>query len=202
MKKLLIVLAVVLSIDALAQDRAIGVRLGDPTGLTIKKYTSNHALEFSIGRTLSVRRSRFYDDNFYDWYGHQNLPYSQFEYRGYRASVPIGMQLHYLFRNPISNMFGENTSGLEWYFGFGGQARMQAYNYDYRYKVQGDPHWYYATGGRTVNFDLGLDGVIGLEYRFPEVPLDVFLDATLFMEIVDEPFYFWGQAAVGARYRF
>ena len=50
--------------------------------------------------------------------------------------------------------------------------------------------------------DRGVDGVLGLEYTFSEAPLAVFLDATLFMEVFDNPFVFWPQVGLGIRYNF
>ena len=79
---------------------------------------------------------------------------------------------------------------------------MQTYTFDYRYKLFGSPEWYYAEGDRVTDIDIGADGVIGLEYTFNKIPLSLFVDATLFMEIVDQPFRFWFQGGIGARYNF
>src|SRR5690606_3855269 len=128
--------------------------------------------------------------------------YSDFQYRGYSASTPIGVQVHYLFRKSINTVADEQISGLEWYYGFGGQFRYQTYTYDYRYKLSGDPNWYYEAGERVTDVDIGVDGVIGLEYTVEDAPVSVFLDATLFMEVLDDPFLFRMQAGVGARYNF
>lgn len=186
----------------LAQENwGVGVRLGDPSGISVKKYTENNALEISVGRTHWSGR-RWYDNRFDDWYKDQKFGYSEFQYRGYSASTPIGIQVHYLYRKSINTVADEQINGLEWYYGFGGQFRYQTYTYDYRYKLSGDPNWYYETGERVTDFDIGVDGVIGLEYTFEDAPVSVFLDATLFMEVVDDPFLFWMQAGVGARYNF
>jgi uncharacterized protein YgiM (DUF1202 family) len=177
----------------------IGIRLGDPSGLTVKRFLGNKALEFSIGRTYVFTDRDYYDKHFEDWYYDLNYNYAEFQYYGYEASSPIGMQFHYLIRKS----FGQGTSeGLEWYFGFGGQIRFQNYRYDYRYKPAGSNEWFYATGDDVTDFDFGADGVIGLEYRFNNSPISMFLDATLFMEIVDDPFIFWLQGGIGVRYNF
>lgn len=191
------------SFGSLAQNNwGVGLRAGDPSGITVKKYTGNNALEFSIGRSHWWSRGSWYNRRFDDWYRDQNYNYQEFKYVGYKASAPLGMQLHYLFHRDITNIGDESISGLDWYFGFGGQFRMQQIAYDYRYKVQGDPNWYYVRGERFTDIDLGADGVIGLEYTFDQVPISVFLDVTLFMEIVDDPFIFWGQSGLGGRYNF
>ncbi|MBK6832505.1 MAG: hypothetical protein IPG92_18020 [Flavobacteriales bacterium] len=58
----------------------------------------------------------------------------------------------------------------------------------------------YASAGNGTGS--GADGVIGLEYTFSKVPISLFLDGTLFMEIFDDPFLFRPQAGTGARFRF
>ena len=60
---------------------------------------------------------------------------------------------------------------------------------------------------QCTSFELSGDvvvggGVIGLEYTFSKVPISLFLDGTLFMEIFDDPFLFRPQAGTGARFRF
>ncbi|MHB1279508.1 MAG: hypothetical protein ACYC1Q_14060 [Bacteroidia bacterium] len=186
-----------------AQDTwGVGVRLGDPSGISIKKYTGKNALELSIGRTYVWGYRNWYNDRFHDWYIDQHYPYKDFQYIGYRSSGPLGVQLHYLFNNPIKNVGKEDLSGLQWYYGIGAQFRFQTYDFDYRYKLDGDPDWHYAKGERVTNIDLGVDGVLGLEYRFKTAPFSVFADVTLFMEVIDDPFLFWSQGGLGVRYNF
>ncbi len=188
----------ILSIPSVySQDWGVGLRLGDPTGITVKKYMGGNALELSVGRTHWFYGHGYYDRRFNKWYESNKFGYKDFNYIGYRASVPLGLQVHYLFQKGIAS-----AEGLDWYVGFGGQFRFQTYTYDYRYKVEGDPDWYYSTGGRVTDFDLGVDGVIGLEYNFSEVPISLFIDATLFVELIDDPFLFWFQSGLGIRYRF
>jgi hypothetical protein len=201
MKKLLCLVAILAAFASSAQV-GVGIRLGDPSGVTIKKYFSDNALEFSIGRTHFFDRSDWYGNHFNKWYEKQHFGYNSYEYVGYRGTVPLGMQLHYLFHRSITSVANESTSGLDWYYGLGGQLRFQNYYYDYRYKVAGDPNWHYARDERVTDIDLGADLVIGLEYRFPSVPISVFGDLTLFMEIVDDPFLFWFQGGLGVRYNF
>lgn len=184
-----------------AQDTwGLGVRLGDPSGITVKKYMSKNALELSFGRTYVWGHRNWYNDRFNYWYGNQKFGYKEFQYIGYRSSAPLGLQLHYLFNNPVKNV--KNAEGLHWYYGIGAQFRFQSYDFDYRYKLDGDPDWYYARGERVTDIDLGVDGVLGLEYRFKTVPFSLFADITLFMEVLDDPFVFWTQGGAGVRYNF
>ncbi len=160
------------------------------------------ALEFSVGRTYMFSDKDYSDKQFNDWYDSQKFNYTDFQYINYKSSAPIAFQFHYLIQKRINKVADENISGLEWYFGFGGQMRFQNYTYDYRYKLNGSADWFYTTGAKVTDLDIGADGVIGLEYTFKDVPISLFVDATLFMEIVDNPFLFWLQGGIGGRYRF
>jgi hypothetical protein len=59
-----------------------------------------------------------------------------------------------------------NAERLKWYFGFGGHIGF--WNGDYTNKYWGDPGTNYTV--------VGLDGIIGLEYSFSEVPINISLD--------------------------
>lgn len=202
MKKVILFALVLISVSANAQNWGVGVRLGDPSGLTIKKYFGSRALELNIGRTHWYYGRGWYDNRFDGWYDDNKFDYDGYEYLGYRANAGIALQLHYLWRKPIGKVAGEGVSGLEWYVGVGGQVRNQIYYYNYRYKPKGSTTWVYVDQQRVNNFDLGVDGVIGLEYRFKEIPLAVFLDVNLFMEVIDDPFIFAFQSGAGVRYNF
>ena len=59
-----------------------------------------------------------------------------------------------------------NTERLKWYFGFGGHIGF--WNGDYTDKYWGEPGTTYTV--------VGIDGVLGLEYSFYEVPISLGLD--------------------------
>lgn len=185
------------------QSWGIGLRLGDPSGITIKRDLIGKAWELNIGRTRYWNRYKddWYDRRFYEWYEDKGFKYKDLNYQGYRAAVPLAIQLHYLIQRPLDNQTKSGGAGLDWYYGFGGQARLSTYYYDYRYKREGGGDWIYVTEERVPNMDIGVDAVVGLEYKF-KGPIALFMDMTLFMEILDDPFLFWGQGGIGARYRF
>jgi len=193
----MMVLILLLSEKTSAQSWGIGIRLGDPSGITLKRYMGGNALELSIGRTHLFNGPGYYNNQFNSWYNGKVFGYKEFQYLSYRSSTPIGMQVHYLFHKDLGN-----ADGLSWYFGLGGQFRFQSYNYDYRYKLEGSPIWYNATGEKVTNLDIGADGVIGLEYTFENAPISIFGDFNLMIEFFDNPFLFWPQGGLGARYNF
>jgi hypothetical protein len=175
----------------------IGLRLGDPLGISFKKYMGSNALELNIGRSYLFHARGWYGKRFDDWYGKKKFGYNEFQYQGYTANAPLSIQLHYLFQKNI-----KSVENLQWYWGIGGQFRYQKYYFDYRYKVAGDNKWYYAYGERVTNIDLGLDGVLGLEYTFADLPISLFGDMNLFLEVADNPFALWFQAGIGGRFNF
>jgi hypothetical protein len=65
----------------------------------------------------------------------------------------------------IHNQFF-NAERLNWYFGFGGHIGF--WNGDYTYKRWGEE-------GRNYTV-IGIDGILGLEYNFVEVPINIGLD--------------------------
>ncbi len=166
----------------------LGLRFGDPLGITAKKYMGNNrAWEFVLGRPAGWWYGRgYYSDRF-----ERRSKYDDFDYDGYDGDFAISMQVHYLFHQDIPD-----APGLQWYYGFGGQLRFRGY--DYHYRDDNDRRY----SDRVIDVGVGVDGVAGLEYTFQEVPLSVFLDLTLYLEIIDQPFFIIGQLGAGVRYNF
>ncbi|MBU2020435.1 MAG: hypothetical protein KJ941_12375 [Bacteroidetes bacterium] len=68
-----------------------------------------------------------------------------------------------------------SASGLNWYYGAGGHLAANT-GYYYWYDSRRDK--YYKNGG----LGLGLDGVIGIEYKIPKAPIAFSLDLKPFIE--------------------
>lgn len=202
MKKIILLLFVFFAYTTYSQNSGIGFRLGDLSGITFKKYSSAKAFEISVGRSHVFNGDHWYHNHFDYWYKKNKFDYDEIDYIAYyRETVPLGVQLHFLSQKTIEQANSE-VGKLDWYLGFGAQFRFQSYNFDYRYKVAGDPEWHYETDKHVVDYDLGADGVVGLEYTFSNAPVSIFLDFTLFMEVIDNPFIFNGQGGIGVRYNF
>lgn len=77
--------------------------------------------------------------------------------------------------------FGE--PGLNWIYGVGGHVSIYGNDFDGR----GGPAWYnhphHADDG---DLGLGIDGVVGLEYKIPEAPIAFGIDFKPFLEVVTE----------------
>ena len=178
----------------------IGLRLGDPSGVSFKKYFSKNALELSIGRSyMFYGRPRYYDRHFNRWYEdhrHIHPRYKEVRYLGGERGYPVSFQLHYLIQKKLKGL-----DNLNWYWGIGAQLRYHRYYFDYEYKIEG-VHGRFYTSERISNLDVGIDIPVGLEYTLKEAPLSFFGDINLFMEVMDNPFVFWLQGGIGIRYNF
>ncbi|MFN6944715.1 MAG: hypothetical protein ACK4ND_07185 [Cytophagaceae bacterium] len=179
------------------QEWGLGVRFGDPAGISIKRYLGDNALEFNFGRTAfwgGHRRYGYYGSRFYEYDRFRNRGY---EYHGYDRRGAWGAQLRYLIHKDLDQLL----DGLKWYYGPGVQVRHIAHTYHYRYRHPVTRHWIYEQE-RISDLGVGLDGVIGLEYTFKEIPISISLDVNIYMELFNNPFHFLGQSGLGIRYNF
>lgn len=75
-----------------------------------------------------------------------------------------------------------NEPGLRWYYGLGGHLAVYGDDFDER-----GPSWYrhghhFTDGG----LGLGVDGILGLEYKIPNAPIAVSIDLKPYLEIVTD----------------
>jgi uncharacterized protein YraI len=164
----------------------LGLRFGDPAGITFKKYSGNTAWEVNLGS--SYRWGYRYHDRFYRYDRFRDKRY--YDYKGHDAGPTTALQIHWLKHHDLSN-----DGALQFYYGLGPQARFT--NVYYRYKYDGREYY-----ERFTDLDLGIDGVLGLEFTIPNAPLSIFLDANIFVEVFDAPGWIHGQSGLGIRYNF
>ena len=72
-----------------------------------------------------------------------------------------------------------NLEGMNWYYGGGGHVVAGSNRIYYMY-TNGDRYYYRYRSG---NMGLGVDGVLGLEYKIKAIPFAVSLDMKPFMEL-------------------
>jgi hypothetical protein len=130
---------------------------------------------------------------------------------GLRASVSPGISVKHFF---TTNMAGEgiltvrwggfNATGLaEWhlpvfdtegfYFYYGGGAHVGVWD---------SAKDYYSSTTQGTTFFLGVDGIIGLEYDFFDIPLSIGLDWKPGMNVIADFGFFWDDLALSFRYLF
>ena len=168
----------------------IGIRLGDPSGISVKRFLGDKALELNIGQTA------FWGYDYRDEFNRFDN-FSDYDFQGHNLRSAISIQLHY---NTYADLNLEGVEGLKWYWGIGAQARTLSIEYSYRYRNAFD-NWVYEV--ESINdLDVGVDGVLGLDYTFKNAPVSIFVDVNLFAEILDRFFVLRWQSGLGARYNF
>lgn len=177
---------------AWAQEQSLGLRMGDPIGLTYKRYTqTNKAIEFILGTAPPSWRRNYYENSFNEY-----SKYDGFTYRSHKLQNPVYLQARYLlhYHIPVEGMEGK----LEWYWGLGGMLKFGKIEYQYN---EGPPGNNPRTDTRST-VDFGPDGIGGVEYTFEDIPLNVFGEVSLLLEFADRPITIQIFGAVGARFIF
>ena len=175
----------VFALDAYTQDMALGLRIGEPFGLSFKKYLNggSNAFEAVLG-TYGYMGA--YDYGAYD-NGRYNGRYRYHRDYYYRRGG-VALSANYLWHFDLPQL-----KELSWYLAVGGQLRSLNY-------LRKDKNGFYEEQVNGVG--IGPNGSIGIEWIPKELPeLGLFLDAGLYLEIAPAA---WAipQIGVGARYNF
>jgi hypothetical protein len=193
MKKVIVMLSFVLvcgfSYAQKTGSQGIGIRLGDPVGVTYKKYTDkSKAFEFILGTAAPGWRYGYYHNSFI-----AQDDFNGFRYRTHDVLSVISFQGRLQFHHNI------NIQGMEgkwdWYWGVGGALRLAKVRYYY------DDNNGMAVRENYTDVDLGPEGMGGMEYTFENIPLSVFAEVSLMLEIADR-FTVQPLSGAGARFRF
>ncbi len=149
---------------------AVGLKIGEPVGLNIRKYFSygDRAFDINVGTYGLVfwRERKYGGDVIYD-----------------KGSVGVMFQGIYQFHRT----FGKNDK-LHTYYGFGGQINSR--NRPESFGGRGDSFRVISVGP-AVN--------AGVEIAIPENDMAVFLDAGGYLEIAPKPFFLSPTYNVGLR---
>ncbi len=185
----LIFLVLAFATAAFSQDRGIGLRFGAPTGITYKKYLpKKKAVELGIGTVTGTWYNHYYENTFHDF-----DRYEGYDYVSHHVNSSVYFQARYLLQSEIyiEGMMGK----LDWYWGIGALAKLGSV--EYSYTRNGVP-------GRSVqtDIDFGPEGILGMEYTFEDVPLTIFGEFSLMLEIADRPGVLRGLSGAGVRYNF
>ena len=199
MKRLVaILLLAMMSLSAFAQKQGLGLRIGNPLGLTYKRYLpNNRAFEIIFGTVPDKWHNGYYKNSFSDL-----DKYDSYSYHSHDVEGTFYFQGRYLFQYDITakRMLGK----LDWYWGAGALFKFARVKYIYFYP------WELGPGGSTAlledslqpNIDSGPEVITGIEYTFDQTPLTFFGEVSGFLEFADRPLTFWAFAAAGARFNF
>ena len=170
-------------------NQGIGVRIGDPYGISYKAYLrQRRAVEFVLGTVSRNNHSSYYRETF------RNLDkYDGDLYSSHDVNFTMVLMARYLFHES----FPANVEGrLDWYYGGGAQLRLSTLEYQYfdqQNNIIRDDH---------TNIDFGPEAILGMEYELLDIPMVAFGEVSLLMELADRTFVFRVFGAFGIRYAF
>lgn len=172
-----------------AYNQGIGLRIGDPVGVSYKMYTRGKAaLEFNLGTVSRNSHSAYYKDTF-----RKKDKFDDYIYSDHDVNFTLVLMGRYL----IHEAFPANVEGrLDWYYGAGAQLRVSTVDYQYFDELNR------IGSDEITNIDLGPEAILGVEYELQDYPIVGFGEVSLMMEIVDRPLHFRVFGAVGVRYAF
>ena len=195
MKSRLIVLFALLPFFSFAQERGIGIRLGEPLSLTYKDFIEDYlSYEVMIGMA-GVNNSDYYRKDF-----ENNPPASNSFYQSHSASKGVSINARVALNEDITDVFEITQGYLLGYAGAGVQIRTTNVNYSYFQNIASSATQPLLTEDRT-NFDFGPEAFAGAEYYFDETPISVFAEVGMFLELIDRV-NIKGQGGIGVRYLF
>ncbi|MEB2778261.1 hypothetical protein SYJ56_23320 [Algoriphagus sp. D3-2-R+10] len=193
MKHTLITLLVLLPFVSLAQERGIGIRLGEPLSITYKDFISEYiSIEGMIG-SAGINGASYYQKDF-----ESNLPESNAFYISHGAKKGVSFNVRSAYHEDITDVFGITEGYLLAYGGAGIQLRTTKVTYSYG---DGQTSSLIKNDSRT-NVDFGPEAFIGAEYYFDDVPISVFGEVGFFLELIDRIGHIKGQGGIGVRYIF
>jgi hypothetical protein len=178
------------SFAAWSQHNSLGIRLGDPTGITFKRYLpANKAVEFLIGTAPRGFSETYYKKTF-------RKKYDDLHYIDHRASDIFCFGGRYLFHHQIP------TEGLEgkvdWYWGAGASFRTAKVEYIYEDLLISANETFYKS---RTDIDFGPEVMGGVELTLQNIPLSIFGEMSMMFEIVDR-ITIRVPGGIGVRYNF
>lgn len=170
----------------------LGVRIGDPYGITYKAYfPKDLAFEVIAGSSFYGLYSNFIRNQFGLF-----SEIAANEYLRHQTNFIYSIQMRALFQRDISPDYPR----LQYYVGLGGQYRL--IDADYTFRVpDAEPGRSFQTTNRRIA-TLGPEAIVGLEYGWNFAPLTTFAEVNLLGEFVLDQFRFRSLGGLGARINF
>ncbi|TFV94733.1 hypothetical protein E4S40_12040 [Algoriphagus kandeliae] len=194
MKHRLAFLLFLLPFLGIAQERGAGIRLGEPFNLTYKDFFDDYfSWEVMIG-SGGINSPGYYQRDF-----ENNPPSSNAFYIGHSASKGVSLHGRVAYHEDFTDVFDISQGYLLGYGGVGAQLRTTQVNYTYNLGAG-------ESGGtfseQRSNVDFGPEAFVGGEYYFDELPISVFAEVGIFLELLDRVGHIKGQGGIGVRYLF
>ncbi|PRY88925.1 hypothetical protein CLW00_10345 [Mongoliibacter ruber] len=185
---------VLIPVLTFAQESSVGLRLGEPLSITYKTFLDeNFSVEGMIGRA-GVNSAQYYRRSF-----ENNRPSSNAFYAGHSTGNVFSINARIAYNEDFTDEFGITEGYLLGYAGVGGQIRSVRVNYAYTDSSISPTTVF---GENRTNIDFGPEVFGGAEYYFDDLPINVFAEVGLFMELLDRFGHLRLQGAIGVRYIF
>ncbi|WP_075350603.1 hypothetical protein [Algoriphagus marinus] len=179
-----------------AQERSIGLRLGEPLSITYKDFISDYiSYEFMLG-SAGLNGNSYYQRDF-----ENNPPSNNAFYVAHSSKKGISLNARMAYNEDFTETFGIEQGYLLAYGGAGIQLRTANITYTYATGIVSQPGVPLLEEQRT-NVDFGPEAFIGAEYYFDDLPINIFAEAGFFLELLDRVGHVKGQGAIGIRYIF
>jgi hypothetical protein len=154
----------------------LGIRIGDPYGITYKAYfPKNLAFEVIGGSSFHGLYSNFIQGQFLLF-----PSIAENEYLRHQTNFIYSLQVRALYQRDISPEYPR----MQYYVGLGGQYRLLDIDYTYRIP-DAEPGRSFATSNQRVA-TLGPELIIGLEYGWNFAPVTTFAEINFLGEFVTD----------------
>ena len=181
----------------LSQERGAGIRFGEPFSLTYKDFIEDYfSFELMLG-SGGVNSSNYYKRSF-----DKNPPTSDAVLMTYSVNRGASINGRLALHEDITDRFEITEGSLLAYAGVGVQLRTTHVTYAYlREKVNPNPGAAILLMDERSNVDGGPEAFAGAEFYFDKIPISVFAETGIFLELIDRV-NFRGLGGVGVRYLF
>lgn len=194
MKFRLFALVFLFPLMTFAQERGVGIRIGEPFSITYKDFFDDYfSWEVMLG-SGGVNGGNYYQRDF-----ENNPPASNAFYVSNSAKKGVSLHGRIAYHDDFTDMFDISQGYLLGYVGAGVQLRSTRITYTY---TQGQVGSGAMMSEERSNIDFGPELYGGGEYYFDEVPISVFAEIGFFLELLDRVGHIKGQGGIGVRYLF
>lgn len=177
-----------------AQEDGIGIRLGEPLSITYKKFLDdNIAIEGMFG-AAGANSAQYYQRSF-----ENNRPSANAFYTAHSTSNILSFNVRGAYHEDITDDLNIDQGYILGYFGVGAQLRTAQVDYAFTDSSINPNAVFRET---RTNIDFGPEVFGGAEYYFDELPMSVFAEIGLFMELLDRFGHLRFQGGIGVRYIF
>jgi hypothetical protein len=177
--------------------QGLGLKLGDPFAFTYKFYPRKHiAFVADVGKPSSGLYSKYFREEF-SRSAEELIPNRPgIEYSSHKVKADFLVEARALYQLDLTVL----SKGLQVYTGIGWEYRITKLDYDYFFET-GPNENEFARFSRQRSTQ-GVQGTLGIEYAYFQIPISAFMEIEYCMDIVADPGQSFLQGGIGLRYVF